>query len=80
MEFRAPIFDFLSRPDIRTPRLFVDTYDVEHTAPGYIFMSPFSPEVPPSGGDTINYEFGPTIYDNTGVRYDCLCDAIRALS
>jgi hypothetical protein len=64
----APIYDFLSRPDVLAPRIFVDAYNASEVAPGYLFLSPFSPEVGRNPDDSVNYNYGPMIYDNAGVR------------
>ena len=70
----APIFDFLSRPDVLAPRLFVDTYNASEVAPGYLFLSPFSPEAGRNPGESVNFEYGPMIYDNNGVGTSpCSC-------
>jgi hypothetical protein len=69
----APLHDYLSRPDLKAPRLFVDSYNDSAVAPGYIFMSPFYPEIhpgtpiAPNGEATVNFHAGPMIYDNYGV-------------
>ena len=63
-EFVTPLYDFLSRPDIRTPRLQVDLYEPTGVAPGYIFLTPAARK---DISSAVNYNFGPTIYDNEGV-------------
>jgi hypothetical protein len=65
---KAPVYDFLSRPDVLVPRLFVDNCNVSEVAPGYLFLSPFVPELNRSPGESVNFNFGPMIYDNAGVR------------
>lgn len=69
----APVNQYLSRPDLKVPRLFVDSYNDSAAAPGYLFMSPFYPElhpgspIEPNGQPTVNFHAGPMIYDNSGV-------------
>jgi hypothetical protein len=62
-EFMVPLYDFLSRPDIHAERITVSHYDPHGVAPGYIFLTPWAPEVQKG----VNYDFAPAIYDNNGV-------------
>ena len=65
--YDVPLHDYLSRPDLRAPLLFLDAYNVDKVAPGYLFLSPYSPEVHRNDTEWVNFDYGPMIYDNRGV-------------
>ncbi|EMC97987.1 hypothetical protein BAUCODRAFT_410032 [Baudoinia panamericana UAMH 10762] len=58
---------FITRPDLKPPKLRVAVHDAERVTPGYLFIAPYSHLVPASDMHVYStHQIGPHIYDQAG--------------